>query len=191
MVLNWKAPTSLREPPLPGWMGRRGVSCLWTQHRRGLVGRSLVTVKAAFLSILSVACNKAQLQTWCFHSDRTRQATVSHAGGKSQSKLLKQTGDLLWPGKPRGVLTLDQPGSRGSHNVCRPGPLHLSTLPAFRLAPFANGLFPCVGKMTCGQEFEPKYRTWFSLVFLLNHMFILEIIFEARLARAQSGVNSI
>lgn len=113
-----------------------------------------MTVKAAFISILSVVFDMAQLQTWCYYSDCARRATFSHEGGKTKSKMLKQKGNLLWSGagKPRDILSLDQPGSHGSRTVCRPGLLHLSTLLSFRLAPFSNGLFPCIGKMTCAKS---------------------------------------
>lgn len=82
-----------------------------------------MTVKAAFISILSVGFDMAQLQTWCYYSDCAIQATFSHEGGKTKSKMLKQKGNLLWSGagKPRDILSLYQPGSHGSHTVCRPG----------------------------------------------------------------------
>lgn len=113
-----------------------------------------MTVKAAFISLFSVGFDMAQSQTWCYHSDYARQATFSHEGGKTKSKMLKRKGNLLWSGarKPRDILSLDQPGSNGSCAVCRPGLLHLSTLLSFRLAPFSNGLFFCIGKMTCPEH---------------------------------------
>lgn len=107
---------------------------------------------------------------------------------REKSKLLQQKGNLLWSvaGKPRDVLTLDQLGSRGSHSVCRPSLQHLSTLLSLRLLKWPLPL-----------QDDLQSRVWTkapSMVFigcLLNHVFILEIIFEACLARDPSGVNNI
>lgn len=106
-----------------------------------------MTVAAAFvITILSL---------WTqFHSDGARQATVEWEGGKTQSKLLEQEGNLSWyvAGKPRsGPGPVARTASAGSCSLPASPPL-LSC----KSVPFPDSLSLHVGKRSCGHELKRK-----------------------------------
>lgn len=152
----------------------------------------LLTVKAAFVITSPSVCFQ---KVHGGHDDSTldcaRQATFCCEGVKTQSKLPTTESWLWWgTGKARDVLSSHRTGSRGSHSVC--GPSFCISLCRFPVGwcHFQTASFLMLAREPVARSLNQSPECG-SLCLLLNHVHILEIILEACLTWAQSGVNSI